>query len=130
MSSFPTTDTIADLAQTRDEAARLLEDLIAARAASESRLAGRGAKDPMRSVTGRSAYDDAIRATQEVLARAEAALHAGRTSVDRPLISNADRRAVMAPSVAAPAATTMTAKPTVETIDLAATASIRPRPVG
>jgi len=60
---------------TRAEAARLLEELVRERAAAEARLAAVGREDPIKQVTGRSAFDAAIRQTQDVLARVDAVLY-------------------------------------------------------
>ncbi len=71
----------------RAEAARLLEELVRERAAAEARLAAVGREDPIKRVTGRSAFDAAIRQTQDVLARMDAMLvdddHAGTGPAER-----------------------------------------------
>ncbi|MHC4811060.1 MAG: hypothetical protein ACYTEV_11950 [Planctomycetota bacterium] len=64
----------SDALAARNDAARLLEDLLRERAATEARLAEAGREDPIRMVTGRSALDRAIRSTQDVLARMDAML--------------------------------------------------------
>ncbi|MFK7961842.1 MAG: hypothetical protein AB8G96_15105 [Phycisphaerales bacterium] len=63
-----------DTLEAREQARQLLEQLLRERAACESRLAAKGQRDPIKSVTGESAYDRAIKLTQDVLAQADAVL--------------------------------------------------------
>ncbi len=51
----------------RDQADALLDKLIAERARSERRLAEAGRADPFKMITGRSAIDNAIAATREMI---------------------------------------------------------------
>ena len=51
----------------RDQADALLDKLIAERTRSERRLAEAGRKDPFKMITGRSAIDNAIAATREMI---------------------------------------------------------------
>lgn len=51
----------------RDQADALLDKLIAERRGSERRLAEAGRTDPLKLVTGRSAIDNAIAATREMI---------------------------------------------------------------
>ncbi len=51
----------------RDQADALLDKLIAERVRSERRLAEAGRADPLKLVTGRSAIDNAIAATREMI---------------------------------------------------------------
>ncbi len=51
----------------RDQAAALLRRLIAERTRSERRMAEAGRNDPMKVVTGRSAIENAITATRDVI---------------------------------------------------------------
>lgn len=70
--------------EAREQARQLLEQLLHERAACESRLAARGERDPIKAVTGESAYDRAIKLTQDVLAQADAVLAgAGEASATR-----------------------------------------------
>jgi hypothetical protein len=62
---IPTTET-ADM---RQQAAALLKRLIADRDQSEQRHAELGKRDPLKSITGRSALDNAIVATRELIVR-------------------------------------------------------------
>ncbi len=51
----------------RDQAGALLDKLIAERTRSERRLAEAGRTDPFKMITGRSAIDNAITATREMI---------------------------------------------------------------
>ena len=55
----------------RDQADALLDKLIAERRGSERRLAEAGRTDPLKLVTGRSAIDNAIAATREMIRDAD-----------------------------------------------------------
>ncbi len=55
----------------RDQADALLDKLIAERTRSEHRLAEAGRTDPLKLVTGRSAIDNAIAATREMIRDAD-----------------------------------------------------------
>ena len=74
MTQLESRQCLTDAAAARDEAARLLEELVRERAAAEARLAAGGREDPIKLVTGRSAFDRAIGSTQDVLARMDALL--------------------------------------------------------
>ena len=62
----PTNTETADM---RQQAAALLSRLIADRDQSEQRHAEQGKRDPLKSITGRSALDNAILATRELIVR-------------------------------------------------------------
>ena len=55
----------------RDQADALLDKLIAERTRSERRLVEAGRRDPFKMITGRSAIDNAIAATREMIRDAE-----------------------------------------------------------
>ncbi len=55
----------------RDQADALLDKLIAERTRSERRLAEAGRTDPFKMITGRSAIDNAIAATREMIRDAD-----------------------------------------------------------
>jgi len=55
----------------RDQADALLDKLIAERTRSERRLAEAGRADPFKMITGRSAIDNAIAATREMIRDAD-----------------------------------------------------------
>jgi hypothetical protein len=74
MTQLEARDRLSDAQAARDEAARLLDELVRERAAAEARLAAGGREDPIKLVTGRSSFDRAIRSTQDALARMDAVL--------------------------------------------------------
>ena len=75
----------------RDQADALLDKLIAERTRSERRLAEAGRKDPFKMITGRSAIDNAIAATREMIRDVDelvvdSAMHHNGTAV--PLVES------------------------------------------
>jgi len=77
MTQLESRQRLIDAAAARDEAVRLLDELVRERAAAEARQAAGGREDPIKMVSGRSAFDRAIRSTQDVLARMDALLMDG-----------------------------------------------------
>jgi regulator of protease activity HflC (stomatin/prohibitin superfamily) len=65
----------------RRQAESLLERLMHNRTQTEESLGNRGARDPMRSITGRSAIDQAIDNTQEILRNLDRVLQAEQDRV-------------------------------------------------
>ena len=81
--TLPDVRRAADAARLRAQAGDLLQRLIDARRLSEERSAENGRRDPMKSVTGRSALDKAIAAVRimiddmdELLSRSDQSLEA------------------------------------------------------
>ncbi len=75
----------------RDQADALLDKLIAERTRSEHRLAEAGRTDPLKLVTGRSAIDNAIAATREMIRDVDELLGDGvghRNGTTAPLIES------------------------------------------
>jgi hypothetical protein len=60
-------DTLAKARRERERAEGLLRHLLEAKAASEKNLALTNERDPMKSATGRSAFDNAIAATRKMI---------------------------------------------------------------
>lgn len=60
-------DTLAKATRERERAEGLLRHLLEAKAASERNLANSNEKDPMKSVTGRSSFDNAIASTRRMI---------------------------------------------------------------
>lgn len=84
MTQLDTRDRLTDAQAARDQAARLLDDLVQERAAAEARLSAVGREDPIKLITGRSAFDRAIRSTQDALARMDAVLLQGSDAAASP----------------------------------------------
>lgn len=68
------TDDPGELLQLRHEAEQLLERLETSSAKSKQRLAENGQRDPMRSVTGRSALESAIASARSMIERMDTLL--------------------------------------------------------
>ncbi|MEO0513455.1 MAG: hypothetical protein AAF108_11260 [Planctomycetota bacterium] len=82
-------DHVSQTVAARARAQKLLDELIDARAASESRLADLNRTDILKRVTGRSAMDTAIESTRrmiETFGRVEDELRGALTDEDRDLI--------------------------------------------
>lgn len=60
-------DTLATAQRQRERAQSLLRQLQTAKADSERNLASSNEKDPMKSVTGRSSFDNAIASTRKMI---------------------------------------------------------------
>lgn len=87
-------DTLVRARHERDRAEALLRHLLTAKADSERNLASSNERDPMKSVTGRSSFDNAIASTRrliEMLDRtcAEVARPTPSVSVRQPLVAQA-----------------------------------------
>ncbi len=67
MSSDP--DPIVETARMRGQASDIFHRLVVERDRSEQRLAQAGAADPIKLITGRSAIENAIAATREMMRR-------------------------------------------------------------
>lgn len=63
----PASMTIAQAMQLRKQASQLLERLLANRQQSEQRLAETNKRDPLKCVTGRTSYDNAIASAREMI---------------------------------------------------------------
>jgi hypothetical protein len=60
-------DTLARIRRERERAEGLLRHLLEAKAESERNLAAANERDPMKTATGRSAFDNAILATRKMI---------------------------------------------------------------
>lgn len=60
-------DTLAKARRERDRAEALLRHLLTAKADSERNLASSNEKDPLKAVTGRSSFDNAIVSTRKLI---------------------------------------------------------------
>jgi len=60
-------DTLAKARGERERAEALLRHLVTAKADSERNLAGSNEKDPLKAVTGRSSFDNAIASTRKMI---------------------------------------------------------------
>lgn len=60
-------DTLARVRRERERAEALLRQLADAKAESERNLASSNERDPMKSATGRSAFDNAIASTRKLI---------------------------------------------------------------
>ena len=65
----PTRLAFSEALQVREEADRLLDQLVRDRDLSERRGTERGQSDPLKTVTGRSALDNAVRTTEVIIHR-------------------------------------------------------------
>ena len=70
----------------RQHASTLLDELRAAQAASDQRLADVGRVDPMKSVTGQSALDRAIEETERLIASLDEPVRSRRSSIARVMV--------------------------------------------
>ncbi len=66
--------TMTQAAQLRQQAGELLERLISDREQSEKRFAEAGKRDPMKFITGRTALENAIASTREMISNMDALL--------------------------------------------------------
>lgn len=67
----PDSLSLEQAAQLRDEMGGLLSRLLADREMSEKRQAEAGKRDPLKSITGRTAFDNAIASTRDMLTQME-----------------------------------------------------------
>lgn len=83
-------DTLARARQERDRAEALLQELLAAKADSERNLSQCNERDRFKSVTGRSAFDNAIAVTRRMIENLDrTCLEAERAAV--PLVTMRDQ---------------------------------------
>lgn len=77
------TQTLVQAENLRDQADRLLSDLLTARLGCEERLAESGRRDPIKFVTGRTALDNAILETRAMLSQMDQLLDEFRRDLDQ-----------------------------------------------
>ena len=71
-------------AELRAQAVRLLQRLMADRELSERRSSETGRRDPMKAITGRTAFDTAIAATQDIIRQIDDATAQSRPCAIEP----------------------------------------------
>lgn len=83
MVSNRSNQTLLQAENLRNQADRLLGDLLTARLGCEERLAESGRRDPMKFVTGRTALDNAILETRAMLSQMDQLLDEFRRDLDQ-----------------------------------------------
>lgn len=92
--------TITQAIQLRQQARDLLDRLVADRQSSERRAAENGKRDPMKFITGRTALDNAIASTRQIIASMDGLVARMRIELDaRPHPRPAAKKSRLAPQI-------------------------------